>query len=109
MPEGHLVHRHARQLADGFAGTPVAASSPQGRFSEGSARIDGATLTGTEAYGKLLFLTFSGDESRRLHVHLGRQGLWLWDTADRPPRPSVRLRLASHGTTADLIAPIVCE
>jgi endonuclease-8 len=109
MPEGHLVHRHARQLADGFAGASVAASSPQGRFSEGAAAIDGAALTATEAYGKRLFLTFGGDASRLLHVHLGRQGLWLWATADRPPRPSVRLRLASHGTTADLIAPIICE
>ena len=108
MPEGHLVHRHARQLADAFAGTSVAASSPQGRFTEGAAAIDGATLTGVAAHGKRLFLTFD-EVSRVLHVHLGRQGLWLWGTHDLPPRPSVRLRLAAGGTTADLIAPIVCE
>ena len=108
MPEGHLVHRHARQLADAFAGTSVAASSPQGRFTEGAAAIDGATLTGAAAHGKRLFLTFD-DVSRVLHVHLGRQGLWLWGAHDLPPRPSVRLRLAAGGTTADLIAPIVCE
>jgi hypothetical protein len=32
MPEGHSVHRIARQFELNFAGVPVAVSSPQGRF-----------------------------------------------------------------------------
>lgn len=106
MPEGHLVHRHARELAERFVGSAVAASSPQGRFADGAAAIDGTTMRSTEAYGKHLFVTFDLDHV--LHVHLGRQGLWLWGT-DAAPRPSVRLRLAAGEATADLIAPITCE
>ena len=37
MPEGHSVHRIARQFALHFVGHPVAASSPQGRFGAGAA------------------------------------------------------------------------
>ena len=39
MPEGHSVHRIARQFARNFVGKPVAASSPQGRFAEGAALL----------------------------------------------------------------------
>lgn len=107
MPEGHLVHRHARELAARLAtGTPVRASSPQGRFADGAAAIDGTRLVGAEAYGKHLFLTF---DAVVVHVHLGRQGLWLWSDAASSPRPSVRLRLSSDDANADLIAPLVCE
>ena len=107
MPEGHLVHRHAGELRQAFAGSVVEASSPQGRFAEGAAEIARTTLLETEAYGKHLFLGFEG--GRVVHVHLGRQGIWLWlDTAEAP-RPSVRLRLSAAGETADLIAPLICE
>jgi endonuclease-8 len=109
MPEGHLVHRHARELAGRLGGEPISASSPQGRFTEGAAAIDDRPLAGTEAYGKHLFLSFDGDDAPLVHVHLGRQGLWLWSDAPSSPRSSVRLRLAAGDTTADLIAPIVCE
>jgi endonuclease-8 len=110
MPEGHLVHRHARELADLFSGRQLRVTSPQGRFRHGAAAVDGHVLEGTEAYGKHLFLAFDEDAgSRIVHVHLGRLGTWLWLPADTQPRASVRMRLASDTRAADLIAPIVCE
>jgi formamidopyrimidine-DNA glycosylase len=107
MPEGHLVHRHARELSSRLRNGPIHASSAQGLFDEGAAAVDGRALADAEACGKHLFLGFDGDDDALVHVHLGRQ--WLWSETLTPPRPSVRLRLVASGGTADLIAPIVCE
>ncbi|WP_427130997.1 Fpg/Nei family DNA glycosylase [Pseudarthrobacter sp. S9] len=74
MPEGHSVHRLARQFGDVFAGERLAVSSPQGRFAPGAALLDGHVLTGSTAYGKHLFLEF--DHGLVLHVHLGLYGAW---------------------------------
>ena len=41
MPEGHTVHRLARDHSTDLGGRVVRASSPQGRFADGAARIDG--------------------------------------------------------------------
>ena len=107
MPEGHTIHRLARDLAE-LQGGPLRASSPQGRFADGAALLDGASLERIEPYGKHLFLGVStGDQ---LHVHLGMQGKWLrYDDPAVAPRPQVRLRLASQDVARDLIAPSVCE
>ena len=45
MPEGHSVHRIARQFERNFVGRAVHASSPQGRFAEGAAVLDARTAT----------------------------------------------------------------
>jgi endonuclease-8 len=74
MPEGHSVHRIARQFSLHFVGKQVTASSPQGRFAEGAARIDGQTMLAARAVGKQMFLEFEG--SRFLRVHLGMYGAW---------------------------------
>ena len=74
MPEGHSVHRIARQFARHFVGERVAASSPQGRFADGAALLDGRTMTASRAVGKQLFLEF--DEALYLRVHLGIYGAW---------------------------------
>lgn len=74
MPEGHSVHRIARQFARHFVGEPVRASSPQGRFAEGAALIDGRIMTDTKAVGKQMFLEF--DAALWLRVHLGIYGAW---------------------------------
>ncbi len=74
MPEGHSVHRIARQFALHFVGRAVAASSPQGRFAAGAARIDGRTMTQAIAVGKQMFLEF--DNGLWLRVHLGIYGAW---------------------------------
>jgi len=39
MPEGHTVHRAARDQSDRLAGQVVRVDSPQGRFSESAATI----------------------------------------------------------------------
>ncbi|WP_066042802.1 Fpg/Nei family DNA glycosylase [Herbiconiux solani] len=74
MPEGHSVHRIARQFARNFVGHTVAASSPQGRFAEGAAQLDGKTMTASRAVGKQMFLEFDG--ILWLRVHLGIYGAW---------------------------------
>lgn len=74
MPEGHSVHRIARQFDRNFLGRTVSASSPQGRFAEGAAVLDGRTPTQVRAVGKQMFLAF--DEDVWLRVHLGIYGAW---------------------------------
>ncbi|MGO1235354.1 MAG: Fpg/Nei family DNA glycosylase, partial [Microbacterium gubbeenense] len=58
MPEGHSVHRIARQFDRNFVGHRVAVSSPQGRFVEGAALIDGLEMRRAMAVGKQMFLEF---------------------------------------------------
>jgi len=74
MPEGHSVHRIARQFAANFTGSPVAVSSPQGRFAAGAAELDGHQIVQAKAVGKQLFLEF--DHELWLRVHLGLYGAW---------------------------------
>ncbi|UUT35271.1 Fpg/Nei family DNA glycosylase [Microbacterium elymi] len=74
MPEGHSVHRIARQFDRNFVGQQVEASSPQGRFVEGATLISGRTATEVKAVGKQMFLEF--DEELWLRVHLGMYGAW---------------------------------
>jgi formamidopyrimidine-DNA glycosylase len=74
VPEGHSVHRLARQFADVFQGDRLAVSSPQGRFVQGAALLDGHVLTSSVAHGKHLFLGF--EHGLLLHVHLGLYGAW---------------------------------
>ncbi len=74
MPEGHSVHRIARQFDRNIVGRSVAASSPQGRFAEGASLIDGREAVEVRAVGKQMFLGFDGD--LWLRVHLGMYGAW---------------------------------
>ncbi len=74
MPEGHSVHRIARQFARSFVGSRVVVSSPQGRFAEGAGILDGRRMTDARAVGKQMFLEFDG--AIWLRVHLGLYGAW---------------------------------
>ncbi len=74
MPEGHSVHRIARQFDRNIVGRTVAASSPQGRFAEGASVIDGREAVEVRAVGKQMFLRFDPDVW--LRVHLGMYGAW---------------------------------
>ena len=107
MPEGHTVHRLARDLAE-MAGAPIRATSPQGRFAAAAELIDGELLEGTDAFGKHLFLRAGA--AGTVHVHLGMQGKWFRypDPTSRPLK-QVRLRLATATVAWDLVAPSVCE
>ena len=74
MPEGHSVHRIARQFARHFLDVPVAVSSPQGRFAAGAAQLDGHTIVQSRAVGKQMFLEF--EHGLWLRIHLGMYGAW---------------------------------
>ena len=74
MPEGHSVHRIARQFARHFLDQPVAVSSPQGRFAADAALLDGHRIVAARAVGKQMFLEF--DNGLFLRVHLGLYGAW---------------------------------
>ncbi|WP_350352381.1 DNA-formamidopyrimidine glycosylase family protein [Microbacterium sp. A8/3-1] len=74
MPEGHSVHRIARQFDRNFVGKTLHASSPQGRFAEGAAVLDGRAAVSVKAVGKQMFLETEGD--LWLRVHLGLYGAW---------------------------------
>lgn len=138
MPEGHSVHRLARQLDDVFAGRRLRVSSPQGRFAAGAALLDGREFLTAEAHGKQLFAHFEGGQV--LRVHLGLYGAFSFggdetfrgassigaprrigereaydDGADvgyeGPPEPvgQVRARLVAEHGWADLRGPSACE
>jgi endonuclease-8 len=74
VPEGHSVHRIARQFRLHFVGHDIAVSSPQGRFADGARLLDGHRMIGAKAVGKQMFLQFDND--LWLRVHLGMYGAW---------------------------------
>jgi endonuclease-8 len=112
MPEGHTIHRLARDLRADLARRELRVSSGQERSATTAALLDGNLLRRTEAWGKHLFLTF--DSRQVLHVHLGLIGKWFRRTADAgealpDPTSTTRLRLARpEGDLAwDLIGPML--
>jgi endonuclease-8 len=107
VPEGHVIHRLARDHLALFKGRIVAATSPQGRFSEGAALIDGRELLRADAWGKHLFHDYGAD--RWLHVHLGLYGSFRQGPGAPPsPRGAVRLLLAADSGWAELRGPTAC-
>ena len=137
MPEGHSIHRIARQMSDVFTGERVRVSSPQGRFTDGAALLDGHVIAGAYAHGKHLFVTF--DNELTLNVHLGIYGNWTFGGDETftgassigaprkigekeyaageeqpyagPPEPksTVRCRIVSEHGWADLVGPTICR
>lgn len=108
MPEGHTLHRLAREVQRRFKGDVVHVSSPQGRFAAGAALVDGATLRRAEAVGKHLLVDFGG--GRHVHVHLGLFGRTT--VADGPPpapRGAVRMRMQNDSSYLDLRGATACE
>ncbi|HEY9439353.1 MAG TPA: DNA-formamidopyrimidine glycosylase family protein [Streptomyces sp.] len=107
MPEGHTIHRLAADHRERFAGTAVRVSSPQGKFSDSAALLDGRPLTSVDAHGKHLFLGFDG--IGWIHIHLGLFGkLGFGTTPAPPPTATVRLRLANAHHYADLRGATTC-
>lgn len=114
MPEGHTLHRLAGALDAAFAGAAPHVTSPQGRFAEGAALLDGTLLERSWAHGKLLFVDF--EEGRTLYVHLGLIGKWFVlpvAEAHRETGPpvvgEVRLRIEDGSHVADLRGPMACQ
>ena len=114
MPEGHSVHRIAKQFAVNFVGHRVSVSSPQGRFAAGANRIDGHVMTDAHAVGKQMFLEF--DNGLWLRVHLGLYGAWDFagDISIDPTIASANGRMGQTnqrgtdlGGTTTLEAPIL--
>ncbi len=108
MPEGHTIHRLARDHTRALGGQKLSVTSPQGRFAAGAALIDGLELLSVEAWGKHLFYRFADEHI--LHVHLGLYGKF-WPFT--PPAPDthrqVRLRISGDVTGYDLTGPTACE
>lgn len=94
MPEGHSVHRIARQFAVNFVGTAPVVTSPQGRFVQGAAILNGREMTDARAVGKQMFLEFSGDHW--LRVHLGIYGAWDF-AGDVQVDPTIQIHASKFG------------
>ncbi|GAA1891517.1 Fpg/Nei family DNA glycosylase [Lapillicoccus jejuensis] len=112
MPEGHTLHRLAQALDAAFAGSRPQATSPQGRFADGAALVDGRRLERATAYGKHLFLDHEGGLTT--NVHLGLIGKFSVERYDAPSGPppvwgAVRLRLLTDTHVADLRGATVCQ
>jgi endonuclease VIII len=108
MPEGHTIHRAARDQRTMLEGKALSVASPQGRFYEGAARLDGATCISVEAFGKHLIYQFKNELA--LHIHLGLFGRFR--TAKLPasePRGEVRVRMVSDTHVVDINGPNTCE
>lgn len=107
MPEGHTIHRLAADHLDRFGGRPVGVSSPQGKFSDSAALLDGRVLDGVDAHGKHLFLGFG--PAGWVHVHLGLFGkVALGDAPAPPTTETIRLRLVNGTSYMDLRGPTTC-
>ncbi|MEX1163079.1 MAG: DNA-formamidopyrimidine glycosylase family protein, partial [Nitriliruptor sp.] len=108
MPEGHTIHRLARDHAARFAGRPVRVTSPSGRFAAGAALLDGSHLDGTDAWGKHLFHRYEGD--RFVHVHLGLFGRFFdHDVPPPEPRETARYRVVGAAHAFDLVGATACD
>lgn len=108
MPEGHVIHRIARDHHERFSGRRLRVNSPQGRFAREADQLDGKVLRRTEAFGKHLFYHWQGRQI--VHVHLGLYGRFR-DRPSPPPPPEgeVRLRVIARHAAFDLNGPNRCE
>ena len=111
MPEGHTLHKAVRKQSPLLVGERIRATSPQKRLRR-IRELDGAKITGIEAFGKHLFYRFAKrGRTRWLHVHLGLAGRFDFSKKQPPPAPraSVRVRMAGPVHTVDLRGPLICE
>lgn len=118
MPEGHTIHRLAQDCTAAFARTAVRVTSPQGKFADSAALLDGTVLTTADAHGKHLFLGFgaagnaaedAAENPAWVHIHLGLFGKVAFGPVPAPPpTDTVRLRLANDTAHLDLRGPTTC-
>lgn len=107
MPEGHSLKR-AANMWNRNAGQIAHVSSPQGRFAESAALVDGHRFRGAWSHGKHLFLEFEPDYT--IHIHLGLYGKHHQLPTPAPePKGAVRMRVRFKNRTIDLNGPTRCE
>ena len=108
MPEGHTIHRIARDHHDWFSGQKLIVTSPQGRFTDEAGKVSGKMLREVSAHGKHLFYHWN----RNLigHIHLGLYGKFrLHNNPPPEPRGAVRVRMIGQEKSFDLNGPNCCE
>lgn len=106
MPEGHVIHRQARELNKLFANQIVEVSSPQGRFAQSASVVNETQFAKSRAYGKHLFVNF--EQGNVIHIHLGLYGKWTF--LDHTPEPVglIRLQISTPESCAQLRGPNAC-
>ncbi|RPF22315.1 Fpg/Nei family DNA glycosylase [Myceligenerans xiligouense] len=126
MPEGHTVHRLARTLRELLGGERLRVTSPQGRFADGAALLDGRRLVAVEAWGKQLFCAFAPDDAPRgraarapgssdVSSRAGRGAVPGRDDSPGPPDPAgadmlwLRTHLGLYGAWTFTGAPGVAD
>ena len=116
MPEGHTLHRLANRQRTLLGGQVVAVTSPQGRFAQGAALVDGTIFHTAEAWGKHLvqrYRPLAGARragERLVHIHLGLYGSFTEQSAPMaPPVGQVRMRIEAADIGVDLRGPTACE
>lgn len=108
MPEGHTIHRIARDHNNTFSGQKLIVLSPQGRFADSAAELTGRKLNTVEAHGKHLCYHWSG--GKLMHIHLGLYGKFRRHNSPPPePRGQVRVRVIGQFHSFDLNGPNTCE
>jgi len=122
MVEGPGVHRVAVAHRRILQGRVYQANSPNGRFADGAAAINGHVLSHIEAHGKHIFYFFTpkkleeeglleklGSDAVVVHIHFGMAGTFHTFPYPGPePRPTTRLRLENkeEGFVAHLSASL---
>jgi endonuclease-8 len=114
MPEGHTIHRLARDQSRSLSGKVLRVSSPQGRFATGAQLLDGLRLDHVEACGKHLFYQFDRPGTGPiLHVHLGLFGKYRVHKRGGEDVPDIRgatrVRFIAADYVVDLNGPNQCE
>jgi endonuclease-8 len=108
MPEGHTIHRLAREHTRVLAGHVLHVSSPQGRHTALAAALDQHLLEHVDAHGKHLFYCWRN--APVLHIHLGLFGSFRESgLGGLPPTPSAQLRIEGPTTTVELVGASTCE
>ena len=110
MPEGHKLHRLARDQSRPLLGRRLEVCSPQGRFAAEAERLDGQTLSRIEANGKHLFYHFDETPDRPIwHVHLGLYGKYRAFRTEPERRGQIRAAVLTPSYGFHLVGPNQCE
>ena len=112
MVEGHGTHRVAASHRQALVGKAFVATSPNGRFVEGAAAVNGRVLSDVQAHGKHVFYIFgAGADSVVVHVHFGMSGRFSTHALPGPePTATTRLRLVNEpSSTVALLSAMTVE